>query len=205
MLVLFEELGRQTDGAIGIASDGAVRNGNLHRLPSGLVLKGIRRDATPTTLDVVKGRPGVLDPAPPAQSGEGGSGGWKWLVTARDTFEGELLRGMLEAAGVPVALDGFDRSPFAWMYPAGNVRVPVQVFVPAGLLDVARLELLEANFVTPDRLAASRAAAPARRLLRDRIRPVWLVVAILTALVVAWVIVIEILSFMPCVTHVFCV
>lgn len=156
----------------------------------------------------------VLDPAPPRGGIEGdGRGGWSWLVTAKDRFEAEVLRGMLENAGVPVILDGFDRSPFAWMYPAGNMNVPVQVLVPTGLLDVAKLELMEAGLVEHDRFVETPSAAqatvvaagPETRLLRDRIRPLWLVVAVLTALAVAMFIIVEVAGFVPCSTNVFCI
>ncbi|HVL88707.1 MAG TPA: hypothetical protein VM841_00585 [Actinomycetota bacterium] len=156
-------------------------------------------------------RSDVLDPAPPRHGTDGeGRGGWSWLVTAKDRFEAEVLRGMLENAGVPVILDGFDRSPFAWMYPAGNMNVPVQVLVPTGLLDVARLELMEAGLVGVDRLApasaqAAAAAGPPASLLRDRTRPLWLVVAVLTALAVALFIIVEVAGFAPCATKVFCI
>ncbi|MGZ4127440.1 MAG: hypothetical protein ACXVEX_04775 [Actinomycetota bacterium] len=93
----------------------------------------------------------VID-APPAEISEGGGGGgWAWLLTARGIIEAELVRGMLEAAGiVPVALDGSDPSPGAWMFLSGNVNALVRVFVPVSLLDAARLALLETGFREPD-------------------------------------------------------
>jgi hypothetical protein len=157
----------------------------------------------------------VLDPAPPReQVGGDGRGGWSWLLTANDRFEAELLRGLLESAGVPVVLDGFDRSPFAWMYPSGNVNVPVHVLVPTGLLETARLEVLESSLVDAGRLSETGApddgdsrvgGEPPARLMRDRIRPLWLIVAILTALAVALIVVVEIAGFVPCATNLFCI
>lgn len=154
-------------------------------------------------------RSDVLDPAPPRDGvGDEGRGGWSWLVTARDRFEAEVMRGLLENGGVPVILDGFDRSPFAWMYPAGNVNAPVQVLVPTGLLDVARLELMESSLVDASRWADAppvAGASPARRLMRDRIRPLWLVVAVLFALAVALFVIVEVAGFVPCATNLFCI
>src|ERR1700740_420230 len=84
-------------------------------------------------------RTGVLEPAPPAERWGGGGGRWAWLFTARDRFEGEIVPRLLEAGGVPVALDLRDPSPFAWMHLSGNLFRPVPVYVPAGLIDSARL------------------------------------------------------------------
>lgn len=162
----------------------------------------------------MKRRTGILDPAPPTSgptpgppsgSGDDGSGGWSWLVTAADRFEAEVVRGLLETAGVPVVLDGFDRSPSAWMYPSGNVNAPVRVLVPTGLLDVARLELLESSVVHESRLAETiRPQKPQRGTQRVN-RLVWAVVAVLTALAVAWIIVVEVAGFAPCAAHMFCI
>lgn len=150
-------------------------------------------------------RTGILDPAPPAAGvDDGGSGGWSWLVTASDRFEAEVLRGMLENAGVPVVLDGFDGSPFAWMYPSGNINAPVRVMVPTGLLEVARLELLESSLIGPDRLVPSEPARPHRQARRVS-RPLGLIVAVLTALAVAWIIIVEVAGFVPCATNMFCI
>ncbi|MGZ4205841.1 MAG: hypothetical protein ACXVQW_11175 [Actinomycetota bacterium] len=98
----------------------------------------------------------VID-APPAEISEGGGGGgWAWLLTARGIIEAELVRGMLEAAGiVPVALDGSDPSPGAWMFLSGNVNALVRVFVPVSLLDAARLALLETGFREPENASPS--------------------------------------------------
>src|ERR1051326_7988270 len=91
-------------------------------------------------------RTGTLDPAPPRPNDGGGGGRWAWLFTAGGLVEAELARGALEHAGVPVVLDRRDPSPFAWMHLAGNMNAPVQLYVPASLLDNARLTLLEAWF-----------------------------------------------------------
>ncbi len=149
----------------------------------------------------------VLEPAPPRDAGgDGGHGGWVWLMTAGNVFEAELLRGLLETAGVPVALDSFDRSPSAWMYPAGNVNRPVQVLVPAGLLEAARLELMESSLVGAGRMESPPAEEPAdARLLRERMRPAWLTVALLTSLACGWLVVVEILGFAPCSARIFCI
>jgi hypothetical protein len=127
-------------------------------------------------------------------------------VTAHDVFEAELVRGLLENASVPVVLDAFDRSPFAWMYPAGNVQRPVQVFVPAPLLETARLELLESSVVAAGRFAQAAATdtAASRPLLRDKVRPLYVLVAVLTSITVGWFVVVEVLGFAPCVARVMC-
>jgi hypothetical protein len=87
----------------------------------------------------------VVDHAPPdATTGGGGGGGWAWLVTANGVVEAQLIRGALEASGiVPVALDATDPTPGAWLFLSGNPNALVRVFVPASLLDAARLALLE--------------------------------------------------------------
>lgn len=102
--------------------------------------------------------PGAAHPAPPDEPPEGGGGGgrWAWLMTASGQIEAELVRGYLEESGVPVALDRRDPSPSAWLFPSGNVNAPVQVLVPATLLETARLELLEAG------LAAGEPPEPRR-------------------------------------------
>lgn len=99
----------------------------------------------------MRGRSQVLIPSPPDTADGGGGGGWAWLLTARGIIEAELVRGVLESAGVvPVALDTSDPSPGSWMFLSGNVNALVRVFVPASMLDTARLTLLEAGFETPD-------------------------------------------------------
>lgn len=170
----------------------------------------------------MQGRTGVLHPSPPLTGiDDDGRSGWVWLVTTKDVFEAELLRGLLESSGVPVALDAFDRSPFAWMYPAGNMQRPVQVLVPAALLEAARLHLLEFSLMEPgqmedrieDQMQGQINGAGAvddssgrtqTRLLRDRLRPAWFVVAILTSITVGWLIVVEVLGFAPCEARILC-
>ncbi|TML76903.1 MAG: DUF2007 domain-containing protein [Actinobacteria bacterium] len=122
----------------------------------------------------------VID-SPPAPTDEGGGGGgWAWLLTARGIIEAELVRGVLESAGVlPVALDGRDPSPGAWMFLGGNVNALVRVFVPLAQLDSARLILLEAGFEQPEPPAPAPASARPPRLPR---RMIWLVI---TAVVIA--------------------
>src|SRR5438309_9322497 len=122
----------------------------------------------------------VID-SPPAPTDEGGGGGgWAWLLTARGIIEAELVRGVLESAGVlPVALDGRDPSPGAWMFLGCNVNALVRVFVPLAQLDSARLILLEAGFEQPEPPAPAPASARPPRLPR---RMIWLVI---TAVVIA--------------------
>jgi hypothetical protein len=121
----------------------------------------------------------VID-APPAEADRGGDGGgWAWLLTARGIIEAELVRGMLETAGIaPVALDGRDNSPGAWMFLSGNVNALVRVFVPVSQLDSARLVLLEAGFAAPEQPAAPPAEVRAPHVTS---RLIWLVV---TAIVI---------------------
>lgn len=151
----------------------------------------------------MRGQSGILTPAPPkADRGDPGRGRWSWLVTAGDIFEAELLKGLLESVHIPVMTDSFDRSPFAWMYPAGNVQRPVHIYVPASLLDVARLELLESSFVHSARVQpVAAASAP----VRERTRPVVVIVALLTALIAGWLVVVEVLRFAPCSARIFCI
>jgi len=94
------------------------------------------------------GRSEVIDPAPPTiDHGGGGGGGWAWLVTTNGRIEAELVRGLLEATGVvPVWLDTRDPSPSAWLFPFGDPNAPVKVYVPASMLQAARLAMLEAGF-----------------------------------------------------------
>jgi hypothetical protein len=90
----------------------------------------------------------TIDMAPPRAIHDdgGGGGGWAWLLTARGIIEAELVKGVLESEGiVPVLLDNRDPSPGAWLFLAGNVNALVRIFVPASLLDAARLTLLEAG------------------------------------------------------------
>lgn len=87
----------------------------------------------------------VIDPPHRIDHG-GGGGGWAWLVTARGIIEAQLIRGVVEEAGVtPVWLDTFDPSPGAWMFLSGNPNAPVPVYVPLSFLDTARLALLDSG------------------------------------------------------------
>ena len=150
-------------------------------------------------------RTGLLEPAPPREEAGGGGGGWVWLLTARDAVEAEIVRGLLEAGGVPVALDWRDPSPFAWMHLSGNLMRPVPVYVPMSLVDSARLQLLEMGLgesepdEPPDEEWRSRAA------LRDRHRFLWSAVAALTVLSVSWIVFVEIFGFAPCFMRLFCI
>jgi hypothetical protein len=121
----------------------------------------------------------VIDSPPAATDEGGGGGGWAWLLTARGIIEAELVRGVLESAGVaPVALDGRDPSPGAWMFLSGNVNALVRVFVPLAQLDSAKLILLEAGFEQPEPAPAPQAPARASRF---HSRAIWLAI---TALVI---------------------
>ena len=116
----------------------------------------------------------VIDSPPATVDHGGGGGGWAWLLTARGIIEAELVRGVLESAGViPVALDGRDPSPGAWMFLSGNVNALVRVFVPLAQLDSARLILLEAGFEQPEPPATPPATA---RTPRFHSRAIWLVI-----------------------------
>jgi hypothetical protein len=99
----------------------------------------------------MRGRSQIMVPSPPETTNEGGGGGgWAWLLTANGIIEAELVRGVLESAGVaPVALDSTDPTPGSWMFLSGNVNALVRVYVSASQLDVARLAVLEAGFAFP--------------------------------------------------------
>lgn len=143
----------------------------------------------------------TLDPAPPELTGGGGHGRWAWLLTARGIVEAELVRGVLESVGVPVALDRRDPSPFAWMYLAGNVNAPVKVLVPASLLDAARLHLLEAGVdAEPDAAVPEATAAPRSRGFR--ILQAVLTIAVL--LVAGWIVLVTLLGRATCALQLFC-
>jgi hypothetical protein len=152
---------------------------------------------------VMPARIDVRDPAPPtAPTGGGGGGRWSRVVTAGDSIEAELIRGVLEHAGVPVVLDHRDTSPFAWMYPGGNINAPVAVFVPSSLLEAARLALLETSLLTPDEPDPVR---PGEASVPRRFGPLRILVAGLVLLVVGWVILVEIFGFAPCALRLFCI
>lgn len=149
-------------------------------------------------------RTGVREPAPPrAPTGGGGGGRWARVVTARDAIEAELVRGILESAGVPVVLDRRDDSPFAWMYPGGNMNAPVVVLVPTGLLEAAKLALMEANLLATDSAAPAPEEPPVVQASR-RYGPLRLLVAVLLGLVVGWIVLVEMFGFVPCALRLFC-
>ena len=146
---------------------------------------------------------GVLDPAPPrAASGGGGGGRWAWLLTASDAVEAEIVRGLLENAGVPVALDWRDPSPFAWMHMSGNLHRPVPVYVPAALVDDARLHLMEMGLGAPDAPEPELGRTP---VMRERHRRIWQLVLALTVLGSGWILFVEIFGFAPCALRLFCI
>ena len=157
-------------------------------------------------------RTGVLEPAPPAERWGGGGGRWAWLFTARDGVEAEIVRGLLEASGVPVALDLRDPSPFAWMHLSGNLFRPVPVYVPAGLIDSARLQMLDLGLdaQSSDQAAGDEAsdeteASTSAPAWRDRHRFVIRATTFLTLVAVGWIIVVEIFGFAPCFMRLFCI
>lgn len=154
-------------------------------------------------IEMSASRTGVLDPAPPRPTWGGGGGGWAWLLTASDAVEAEIVRGLLEATGVPVALDWRDPSPFAWMHLSGNLHRPVPVYVPASLIDEARLQLMEMGLGAETDPADP--IAPAMPVLRERHRFVWQLVLALTVIGAAWILFVEMFGFAPCALRLFCI
>jgi hypothetical protein len=155
-------------------------------------------------------RTGVLDPSPPRGDMGGGGGRWTWLLTARDAVEAEIVRGSLEGSGVPVALDWRDPSPFAWMHLSGNLFRPVPVYVPAGLIDSARLHLLDLGLDSTDQAdmdgAEEESAATDRMpLWRERHRIMLAAATGLTIIGVTWMVFVEIFGFAPCFLRLFCI
>jgi hypothetical protein len=149
---------------------------------------------------------GVLKPAPPHEAaGGGGGGGWAWLVTARDAMEAEIIRGMLETLGVPVALDWRDPSPFAWMHLSGNLFRPVPVYVPMSMIDQARLQLLETGLSVTEAGTGDEAVVTTPVGFRERRPLMWAMVAALTVIATAWILFVEIFGFAPCVLRLFCI
>jgi len=147
---------------------------------------------------------GVLLPTPPRGVDGGGRGGWAWLLTARDAVEAEIVRGLLEATGVPVALDWRDPSPFAWMHLSGNLHRPVPVYVPLSLVDAARLNLLEMGLEADDDPDPDP-QRPIRPAMRDRHPLLWLSILTLTIVAAAWLLFVEIFGFAPCALRLFCI
>lgn len=191
MLELVEDLGRQTDGLVEITSDSAVLDRDFHR--------------ETMLIEMSASRTGLLEPAPPREQRGGGGGGWVWLLTARDALEAEIVRGLLEAGGVPVALDWRDPSPFAWMHLSGNLMRPVPVYVPTGLVDDARLQLLEMGLANEEDDEPVEPTELAQVGLRGRHRFLWSVIAALTMVAVAWIVFVEIFGFAPCFLRLFCI
>src|SRR6266487_4093505 len=131
----------------------------------------------------------VIDSPPAVTDPTGGGGGWAWLLTARGIIEAELVRGVLESAGiVPVALDGRDPSPGAWMFLSGNVNALVRVFVPVSLLDSAKLVLLETGFDETGLDSPEPVTAPAPPEERRRTIPArWVLLAITVVMVAIFI------------------
>jgi len=151
-------------------------------------------------------RTGVLEPTPPNEDLGGGGGRWTWLLTARDAVEAEIVRGLLEGSGVPVALDWRDPSPFAWMHLSGNLFRPVPVYVPAGLIDSARLQLLELGLDDPDPAEATGSVESDRMPdWRERHRVILAAMTGLTIIGVTWIVFVEIFGFAPCFLRLFCI
>lgn len=123
------------------------------------------------------------------------------MVTASDSIEAALIRGVLECADVPVVLDRRDTSPFAWMYPGGNIYAPVAVLVPSSLLEAARLALMEASLLTPEE-PVRPGDSPAEVHRPGIVR---IAVGGLVFLVVGWVLLVEMFGFAPCAMRLFCI
>ena len=154
-------------------------------------------------LDDMRGsRTGIIDPSPPVAAAGGGGGGWRWLLTASDAVEAEIVRGSLEASGVPVALDWRDPSPFAWMHLSGNLHRPVPVYVPTGMVDVARLQLMEMGLALEEASVPERPSVP---VLRERHRLLGGIALALTVVAAAWILFVEIFGFAPCALRLFCI
>lgn len=148
---------------------------------------------------MTSGRIATLDPAPPTPHEGGGGGRWAWLVTASGIVEAELIRGLLDTDGIPCVLDRRDPSPFAWMYLAGNVNAHVQIYVPASLLDPARLRLIEAGFGidAPEPGEQPPPASPGRRRIR-------LIVGIAALVVAVWILLVTYLGSATCALRLVC-
>lgn len=120
----------------------------------------------------------VIDQAPP-RDGSGGGGGWAWLLTAGGRIEAELVRGLLESDGiVPVWLDTRDPSPSAWLFPFGDPNALVRIYVPASLLEQARLSLLETGYTVPE-------TPPSPQRSRT-VWWIWIVVAVILGSIFLW-------------------
>jgi len=202
---LLEDLRRQTDGSVEVASDGAVFDRDLHLGISSGARPGPQRFDEAMLIQMGASRTGVLEPAPPLENLGGGGGRWAWLLTARDAVEAEIVRGLLEGAGVPVALDWRDPSPFAWMHLSGNLFRPVPVYVPASLIDSARLQLLELGLDAPEEQDdEDDAGVEPMRVWRERHRILIAGATGLTIVAVGWIVFAEIFGFAPCLLRLFC-
>ena len=134
----------------------------------------------------MRGGSQTIDRAPPPvlDTGDGGGGGWAWLLTAGGIIEAQLVRGLLETAGVvPIHLDSYDPSPSSWMFLSGNVNAPVRVFVLASQLDLARLVLLEGGFGVGETDAGPRQEPLVRSSWWRRL---WIILGIVIVLGLAW-------------------
>jgi hypothetical protein len=156
-------------------------------------------------IHVTVARTDVLQPSPPRELPGGGGGRWAWLLTAKDAVEAEIVRGLLEEGGVPVALDWRDPSPFAWMHLSGNLFRPVPVYVPATLIDSARLQLLELGLSNVDEPLESEEQYPPALAWRERHRVMLGAATAMTFVAVGWLVVAEIFGFAPCFLRLFCI
>jgi hypothetical protein len=128
-------------------------------------------------------------------------------MTANGAVEAQLVRGLLESAGVPVVLERRDVGPGSWLYlVGGNPHAPVHVFVPASLLDAARLEVLEAGFAVADQDAARVPEPPAPQRPAPQRGHRWslMVLGALVIIAVLWIILVQIFGSATCMLRVFC-
>lgn len=123
-------------------------------------------------------------PAPPERDRGGGGGGGDWtvLTTAGDRITAHLIEGRLEEEGVEVVLDTSNPAPGAWLYPFGDPRAPVRIYVRRRDFERASLLLHEIGH----RVADSAGAGNDRTLI-------WAMVGIL-----AMIALIEVLDVARC-------
>lgn len=167
--ISLNELGRQTDGTVGVISDDAELKLDVH---TRLLSSGASSVPAVARLYLVSG-PITTDRPPPTdrdQGRGGGGGGWALLCTTADLYEAQIIRGALEQGGIvaimiePVQVIG------AWMLPAGHERTPQRILVRQGDLEAARLLLMDADADAELPDPAERAADVAQRVRRaDRI------------------------------------
>lgn len=91
--------------------------------------------------------PSISPPAAPPGDSErrygGGRPGWALLRTVGDLYEAQLIRGVLEGAGLgPVVVEPI-QTVGSWLLPSGHERVPQKIFVLAALVDASELALLD--------------------------------------------------------------